>query len=209
MVTPALPPYPGVTADQAQCIAQQAQRFEVPELLLHAVRRKEGGKLGDNIARKFGNSRDMGPSQINSIWLSHFKKYGVQAGDLIANFCINLQASAYVLKTYFFQSRGNWQEAVISYNIGPYNQTPERRRIGTRYMRDVMADWNQLHRYAQAHQAHVECFYRDPANPSPDCSKEASRVQAHTPKAVGVFEAPAAADAAGGAPGATTEGALE
>jgi len=177
-----------VTADQAQCIAQQAHRFEVPELLLHAIRRKEGGKLGDNIPRRFGNSRDMGPSQINSIWLSHFRKYGVGANHLIGDFCVNIQASAYVLKTYYYKHKGSWPEAIISYNIGPYKQTPERRRIGVRYMRDVMADWNQLYRYATANQVRIACYYADPKNAPEQCRASVAGASA---RSTGVFEAPA------------------
>lgn len=139
-VTPSLPAYAHVTTEAVQCIADASVRYEVPELLLHAVLRKENGRTGKATRNRDG-SYDMGMAQINTTWVKHFSRYGIRIEHLLYDTCTNLQASAYILKDNANKFHGDWFKAIIAYNIGPYNWTPERYAIGHSYASEVVKNW--------------------------------------------------------------------
>lgn len=132
-----------------QCIAFASSRYEVPELLIHAILSKENGRSGACV-RTPGGSYDCGLGQINSLWFKYFEKQGVSPYSLVHDSCTNIAASAYVLKKFYILKKGNWQDAIIAYNIGPYKWTPNRYRIGTAYAKDVIARWWGFHNYVVA-----------------------------------------------------------
>lgn len=140
IATPSLPPYAHVTQEAVQCIADASVRYQVPELLLHAVLRKENGRMGQAVKNANG-SYDMGLAQINTTWISHFAKYGVRIEHLLYDTCTNLQASAYILKDNAIKFNGDWFKAIVAYNIGPNNWSPQRYGIGYRYASDVVKNW--------------------------------------------------------------------
>lgn len=138
--TPSLPPYAHVDAQAVQCIADASVRYEVPELLLHAVLRKENGRTGQAV-RNSNGSYDMGLAQINTVWVPHFARYGVKLEHLLHDTCTNLQASAYILKDNLLKFKGDWFKAIVAYNIGPNNWTSARYSVGYRYASDVVRYW--------------------------------------------------------------------
>lgn len=142
---PALPPYGSIDAVAAQCIVQASSRYEVPELLLHAVIRKEGGKMGKYSKNKNG-SYDFGLAQINTSWLPRFAASGITPSQLLNDTCVNVSASAYVLK-YNWLRQHDWFKAIVAYNIGNNNWTPVRYAIGYRYAADVIFYWHGFHDY--------------------------------------------------------------
>jgi soluble lytic murein transglycosylase-like protein len=139
-VTPSLPAYAHVTTEAVQCIADASVRYQVPELLLHAVLRKENGRTGKAV-RNSNGTYDMGMAQINTVWVRHFARYGIRIEHLLYDTCTNLHASAYILKDNANKFQGDWFKAIIAYNIGPYNWTPKRYAIGHRYASDVVKNW--------------------------------------------------------------------
>jgi soluble lytic murein transglycosylase-like protein len=138
--TPSLPPYAHVTAEAVQCIADASVRYQAPELLLHAILRKEGGRMGQAVKNKNG-SYDLGLAQINTAWVAHFARYGVRIEHLLYDTCTNLHASAYVLRDNANKFQGDWFKAIVAYNIGPNNWTGERYSVGYRYATDVVKYW--------------------------------------------------------------------
>lgn len=146
---PALPPYAHLDKEAVHCVAQASVRYEVPELLLHAILLKEDGRTGKCSRPNSNGTRDCGLAQINTDWVPYFRKYGIAQEHLVNNACTNIQASAYILRKYYLR-KGDWYSAAMSYNIGPNNWTPNRTRIGTRYASDVIARWWSLHDWALA-----------------------------------------------------------
>ena len=138
--TPSLPPYAHVNEQAVQCIADASVRYEVPELLLHAVLRKENGRTGQAV-RNANGTYDMGLAQINTVWVPHFAKYGVKLEHLLYDPCTNLQAAAYILKDNAIKFKGDWFRAIVAYNIGPSNWTPNRYGVGYRYASEVVRYW--------------------------------------------------------------------
>jgi soluble lytic murein transglycosylase-like protein len=146
-ITPALPPYGHYTAPMMQCVAAAAQRYQVPELLLHALLAKEGGRLHQR-SRNQNGTEDLGPAQINSSWLAHFARYGITGEHLLGDFCINVYAAAYVLRSFQLRKGGDLYQAIVAYNIGPNSTSPRRIAVGHAYARDVVAYWWEFHRRA-------------------------------------------------------------
>jgi soluble lytic murein transglycosylase-like protein len=144
---PALPPYGPIDAVAAQCIVQASSRYEVPELLLHAVIRKENGRMGRYSKNKNG-TYDFGLSQINTSWLKQFAAYGITASLLLNDTCVNISASAYILK-YNWLRQKDWFKAIVAYNIGNNNWTPERYAIGYTYAADVLHYWRAFSDYVE------------------------------------------------------------
>jgi soluble lytic murein transglycosylase-like protein len=151
VVTPVVPPYAHLNKEAVQCIAQASLRYEVPELLMHAVINKENGRTGQCVKNRNG-TQDCGLAQINTAWDAYFAKQGVHPAELRTNACLNISASAYILKYNYIKKR-NWPDAVISYNIGPNNWTPTRYQIGYRYAKDVVSRWWGFHEWVVTNSA--------------------------------------------------------
>src|SRR5690606_11803850 len=52
-----------------------------------------------------------------------------------------LYASAYILADYNRIKKGDWFQTLMAYNIGPYNWTEKRTKIGHKYATDVVKYW--------------------------------------------------------------------
>lgn len=146
----AVPPYAHVTQEAVQCAVQASSRYQVPELLLHAILVKENGRMGQCVRNKNGTS-DCGFAQINTSWVPHFARYGVKLEHIINDTCTNLNASAYILRDNY-NKKANWFDAVVAYNIGPNRWTNERYQVGYRYATDVVRNWWGFQNYVDAQQ---------------------------------------------------------
>lgn len=145
---PSLPPYNHLSYQDTVCIAKHAQTYQVPELLLHSILVKENGRTGKCSKNKDG-SKDCGLSQINSKWIIDFnKRYNVTEYAITNDNCLNIQASAYVLRTYF-NIKQDWFYATMAYNIGPYRwkERPNALKVGDKYAREVFSHWNYFVAY--------------------------------------------------------------
>jgi len=183
-VTPSLPPYAHVTSEAVQCIAQASVRYDVPELLLHAIIVKENGRMGKCSKNKNG-TYDCGLAQINTSWVPYFAKYGIKLEHLLGDTCTNLHASAYILRSNFNKKNSNWFNAVVAYNIGPNNWTTERYQVGYGYASDVVKQWWGFQNYVDASQGIVRQAVPAAGRTAPAPSKQHSK-QARSL----VFEAP-------------------
>lgn len=147
-VQASLPPYAHLQKEAVQCIAQASVRYEVPELLLHSILMKEGGRSGQCVTNR-NRTKDCGLAQINTSWAGYFKeKYKLGFEQISQDACTNIYVSAYILKTNF-NLKGHWFYATMAYNIGPNNWTDTRYRIGHAYASDVFARWRGFHAYVE------------------------------------------------------------
>lgn len=151
-VVASLPPYGHLNQETVQCIAQSAERYEEPELLLHSIILKEGGQTGRYSSNKDG-SYDLGLGQINTRWLGYFAKYGLTPSDIMNQSCTNVAVTAYILKYNWLHQEHDWFKAIIAYHIGNAQWTPERYRRGYQYASDVVKNWWGFYRYVQYHSA--------------------------------------------------------
>jgi soluble lytic murein transglycosylase-like protein len=129
-----IPPIEPVPVTQ-ECIMQTAQRFDLPILLLHTILKVEGGTVGEVSFNKNG-TYDIGPMQINSIWLENFVPY-VSPSQILYNGCINLQIGAWILRSNINKAKGDFWKGVGNYHSG----TPHLHR---KYQEKVYAMSNQL-----------------------------------------------------------------
>ena len=137
---PSLPPYAHIDKEAVQCVALASARYEVPELLMHAILMKENGRMGKCSKNKNG-TYDCGLAQINTAWTSYFAKQGVRSEHLLGDACTNIHASAYILRSNYNLKNADWFKAAIAYNIGPNNWSQTRYAIGYKYARDVVGKW--------------------------------------------------------------------
>ena len=104
-----------------ECIQLAAQRFTLPPILIKAVLLVEGGKIGQTHSNKNG-SYDIGPMQINSIWLPKFSKY-VSYKEILHNGCTNVQVGAWILRYNINQSGDFWS------GVGNYHSATLKKHI--------------------------------------------------------------------------------
>lgn len=110
-----------------ECIMETAVRFDLPARLLYAILQVEGGKVGLKSKNNNGTF-DLGPMQINTIWIEHFKPY-VNPEQILYNGCINLQVGAWILKSRINEAGDFWE------GVGAYHsRTPH---LNVRYQKKV------------------------------------------------------------------------
>lgn len=131
---PDIPPAPIVPLT-TECIAQTAKRFALPETLIWAVLAVEGGREGKYSVNKNG-SIDLGPMQINSLWLEHFSEY-VSPTEVLYNGCVNVQIGAWILRSYINLADGDLWKGVGNY----HSKTP---LLHQRYQHKIYAKSNEL-----------------------------------------------------------------
>lgn len=78
------------------CVAKAANFYHIPVSLLSAVLRTEGGRVGQ-IHENENGSYDIGPAQINSIWLPVLAKSGITRGMVLNDRCLNISIGAWIL----------------------------------------------------------------------------------------------------------------
>ena len=103
----------GNTHAEVNCSWESAAaRYGVNPYVLYAIAQQESNVNG---------STDFGLTQINSVWLPHLKKFGINAKNLMDP-CTNLHVGAYILALSVRQYGNTWNA------IGAYHSsTPARR----------------------------------------------------------------------------------
>jgi len=122
-----------------QCIKSAAIDYNVPYLLLRAIRHKESGTVGEVVKGNSNGSYDIGPMQINSLWLKEMPKYDIDKDQLLNDPCTNVYAGAWILKGYY-DHHNDWFKATASYNAG------FRVNRGLPYARDVFGRWSKYYK---------------------------------------------------------------
>lgn len=87
---------PVAAATGDACVDEAARRFLVPASLIAAVMDVEGGRVGA-VSHNANGSFDIGPMQINSIWLPQVEKRGGSLELLLHHRCANIHFGAWLL----------------------------------------------------------------------------------------------------------------
>ena len=119
----------------AACMLLASQTYNVPPAVLVGIYKVEGGKVGQEVKNTNG-SYDLGPMQINTIWLPLLaKKWGTSEETarrwLRDDACTNVGVSAWILRSHLDETK-NITQAIAHY----HSRTPKH---GTRYRKKVLS----------------------------------------------------------------------
>lgn len=118
----------------AACIFAAAQTYAVPPSVILGVLHVEGGKPG-MASRNTNGTYDLGPMQINTIWVPQLARYwrvpeATALRMVRDNACVNIGVGAWILRSKMNQT-GSLYRGIAHY----HSATPE---IGGRYRDKVM-----------------------------------------------------------------------
>ncbi|MCB1651657.1 MAG: lytic transglycosylase domain-containing protein [Alphaproteobacteria bacterium] len=119
----------------AACLMLASQTYSVPPAVLVGIYKAEGGKVGQEV-RNSNGSYDLGPMQINTIWMPDLaKRWGVQESQarkwVRDDACTNVGVAAWILRTHLDET-GSLSQAIAHY----HSRTPS---YGTRYRQRVVS----------------------------------------------------------------------
>ncbi len=117
----------------AACLLLAAQTYNVPPAVMIGILSVEGGSVGQAV-RNTNGSYDLGPMQINTIWVPQLASFwGVNqstARNWIQNdACTNMGVSAWILRQHLNETKS--LSKAISYY---HSRTPS---LGTKYRKKV------------------------------------------------------------------------
>lgn len=111
---PALPP--SITSGEVPvvCIAYAAATFELSPTLIVATLKTEGGRVGME-RRNANGTADLGPGQINEIWLPILKRHGIDRASVRDDGCLNVWVLSWIMRS-GINSTGNYWRGVGRYH---------------------------------------------------------------------------------------------
>ncbi len=118
----------------AACMMIAAHTYDVPPALLAGIYKAEGGKVGQAVSNTNG-SYDLGPMQINTIWIPELARiWGVDqnvAKKRVQNdMCTNVNVAAWILSGHLRETE-NLAQALQHY----HSRTP---KFGKKYKKRVI-----------------------------------------------------------------------
>jgi hypothetical protein len=123
------------------CIGKAAKEFSLHPKLLHALYLTEGGQLGKKVRNKNG-SYDMGPFQINTLWLKTLAPYGIDQNRITNDPLMNARTAAWRLRSEINGARGNIWKGVGNYRSRtPKYHIEQVQRVYKNYMK--LTDFNE------------------------------------------------------------------
>ncbi|MDR1050941.1 MAG: lytic transglycosylase domain-containing protein [Deltaproteobacteria bacterium] len=108
-----------------KCLRDTSDRFEVPLSLLLLVMDAESGTVGETSGNTNG-SYDMGPMQINSLWLPVLAGLGIGERQVVDHGCLNLAVGAWILRGHLRRT-GSFEQAAADYHS-------RSKRLGGKYL---------------------------------------------------------------------------
>lgn len=144
----------------AVCIFTAAQTYAVPPSVILGVLHVEGGKIGMASPNTNG-THDLGPMQINTIWMPELAKYwGVSertAERMVRDdACVNIGVGAWILRSKMNQT-GSLYKGIAYY----HSATPEH---GQKYRNKVMSAM-QKYRLIRKPADLVSAYAKAPSRP--------------------------------------------
>jgi soluble lytic murein transglycosylase-like protein len=120
----------------AACLLMAAQSYSIPPAVLLGIYQVEGGKVGQEVGPNDNGSYDLGPMQINTLWLPELAQlWGVNTATarrwVRDDPCTNVGVAAWILRTHY-EETGNLSQAIAHY----HSRTP---RYGTVYQSKVIS----------------------------------------------------------------------
>ncbi|MCK4945118.1 MAG: lytic transglycosylase domain-containing protein [Alphaproteobacteria bacterium] len=124
----------------AVCIFAAAQTYVVPPSVIIGILNVEGGKVGQAV-RNSNNTYDLGPMQINTLWIPELARYwgvskSVATYRVRNDACVNIGVGAWILRKKINQT-GSLSKGIAYYHSG----TP---RLGHKYRKKVI---NAMRKY--------------------------------------------------------------
>ena len=127
----------------AECVANAANRYDVPSTAILAVLKQEsGGRVGIT-SKNTNGSVDLGPAQLNDrSWGKTMQtKFGISRHALVNNMCQALMAQAYALRSEWDGCRRDGKPSIWC-AIGRYHsRTPKYQSI---YIRNVWQKYQSM-----------------------------------------------------------------
>lgn len=119
----------------AACLMLASQTYSVPPAVLVGIYKAEGGKVGQEVSNSNGSS-DLGPMQINTIWLPDLsERWGVSQATarkwVRDDACTNVGVAAWILKGHLEETQ-SLSQAIAHY----HSRTPHH---GKRYKTKVIS----------------------------------------------------------------------
>ncbi len=119
----------------AACLMLASQTYSVPPAVLVGIYKAEGGAVGQEVKNTNG-SYDLGPMQINTIWLPELAdKWGVNQKTahkwVRDDACTNVGVAAWILKGHINET-GSLSQAIAHY----HSRT---KHHGIRYQKKVLS----------------------------------------------------------------------
>lgn len=109
----------------AACLMLAAQTYSVPPAVLVGIHQVEGGKVGQAVGPNDNGTYDLGPMQINTLWMPLLaEKWGVREETAYRwvkdDPCTNMGVSAWILRTHMNET-GSLAQAIAHY----HSRTPQ------------------------------------------------------------------------------------
>lgn len=104
----------------SDCLMTATRALKVSPLVVLAIMKVEGGAPGQRVYNTNG-SYDMGPMQVNSLWLARLAPLGITARRLTNDGCLNLVVGAAILAEALKEADGDLALAVGWY----HSHTPQ------------------------------------------------------------------------------------
>ena len=119
----------------AACLMMAAQTYSVPPAVMVGIMQVEGGRVGQQVLNTNG-SYDLGPMQINTIWVPRLAKYwGVSEATakrwIRDDACTNMGVSAWILRRHLNETQ-SLSKAIAYY----HSRTPS---LGYSYKNRVVS----------------------------------------------------------------------
>ncbi|MDB5478439.1 MAG: BfpH [Alphaproteobacteria bacterium] len=119
----------------ATCLMLAAQTYSVPPAVIVGIMQVEGGRIGQVVGPNKNGTFDLGPMQINTMWLPSLAKYWRVNYNTAYRMvkddpCVNVNVAAWILRQRLNESR-NLTLAIAHY----HSKTP---RFGYVYARKVI-----------------------------------------------------------------------
>lgn len=117
----------------AACLLLAAQTYDIPPAVMIGILGVEGGKVGQAVANTNG-TYDLGPMQINTLWVPQLAKHWGVSHSTAKNWiqndaCTNMGVSAWILRQHLDETKS------LSKSIAYYHsRTPS---LGSAYRQRV------------------------------------------------------------------------
>ncbi len=133
------------------CVYVVSQRYSIPQAVLYAIMKVEGGQVGKGHKNANG-TRDWGPMQINDRWIKliHRRYHYVTKKSIINDPCTNVDIGAWILYNLWNKDKSLWVAVghYHSYNIAE----------GNRYRIKVYAWYKKILRYRHGYRTHNRIY---------------------------------------------------
>ena len=130
-----------INAVIATCLMLAAQNYNVPPAVMLGIMHVEGGQVGQAVGPNDNGTYDLGPMQINTMWVPSLAKFWnvehkVALKMIKDDPCINVNVSAWILRQRLDES-GNLTLAIAHY----HSKTP---KFGYVYARKVIGAMRRM-----------------------------------------------------------------